>query len=105
MGTEQMLWKSKVKHNRQENRERRSERENGLRSSEQRFSRNRVSPRRSFSSPSREHVYASMKASSNLRFPAFSLQYFVKCLRRESFLPLISIPHARHTARFPASVM
>lgn len=50
-------------------------------------------------------LYTSVKASSNLVFETSPLQYFVKCLFRESPL-LVSIhPHARHIARFPVIPM
>lgn len=53
-----------------------------------------------------EDRYTSMKASSNLKFPTFPLQYLVKCLRRESSLfPLMLPPHARHMDRFPVVLM
>lgn len=50
-------------------------------------------------------LYNSMKRSSNLPSPTSPLQYFFKCLRRESSLPLRLPPHARHFARFPITPM
>ena len=58
--------------------------------------RNRVSPRRSFSWPKKGNPYNSTKASSNWMFVRSPLQYFLKCLRKESSLALSFPPHATH---------